>query len=258
MHGWFFESHVDVLQLLLDKENTSNFVLLHTAALDMILTHCNAAECIIELGSWLGRSAEYFARNAPNAVIFAIDIWDNSVILADKHYCNNPENMAILNVGPLHERFMSNMWEYKYQVKDGKVKGMLPMHMDAVEGLRILKDAGVEPDVVYVDASHHFDGVYRDIGMTLDLFPGAHIVGDDYDYPDVRRAVQQLARERNLDVFESGNKCWTFSRDLCLQQRKKRKLKEEELEKSTVRSVQRPRIEGKQSLKDLLNQYKKK
>ncbi|CAM9860575.1 unnamed protein product, partial [Ectocarpus fasciculatus] len=191
VHGWFFESHVNVMKLLLDKEKTA---------------------CIIELGSWLGRSGEYFARSAPNAVIFAVDLWDNAVILADKHYCSNPENLAILNVGPLHDRFMSNMWEYKYNVNDGKARGIVPMHMDAIDGLVLLKSAGVKPDLIYVDASHHYDGVYRDIKKTLELFPDAHIVGDDYDYPDVRRAVQDCAKENKLEVFESGNKCWTYSR----------------------------------------------
>ena len=219
--------------------------------------YCTA--CIIELGSWLGRSAEYFARNAPNAIIFAVDLWDNSVILADKHYCSNPENLAILNVGPLHDRFMSNMWEYKYQTVDKAVKGILPMRMDAVEGLKILKKLGVHPDLVYVDASHHYEGVHRDITVTLDLFPDAHIVGDDYDYPDVRRAVQECARQHKLDVYEAGNKCWTYSRQYCLQQKKKRKLESEsKVSEDANRYVQRPRVEGKRSLGDLLKQYKKK
>jgi hypothetical protein len=238
VHGWFFSSHVNVLTILLDKEKT---------------------ECVIELGSWLGRSAEYFARNAPNAVIFAVDIWDNSVILQDKHYCMNPENLAILNVGPLHERFMSNMWEYKYQIsKDGTVRGMLPLRMDAVAGLRLLKEAGVVPDVVYVDANHHFEGVYRDISATIELFPNAHIVGDDYDYPDVRRAVLLCAKEHNLGIYESGNKCWTYSKDFCRRELKKRKHDEEETEKQPAAKPQRAKLGGNESLKDLLKMYKKR
>ena len=217
------------------------------------------AACIIELGSWLGRSGEYFARSAPNAVIFAVDLWDNDVILADKHYCSNPENLAILNVGPLHDRFMSNMWEYKYSIKNGTARGIVPVHMDAIEGLELLKNAGVKPDLVYVDASHHYDGVYRDIKKTLELFPGAHIVGDDYDYPDVRRAVQDCAKESNLEIFESGNKCWTYSREHCLHQRSKRKREEEQEEESAAKAKVTQRLpEGKRSLKDMLKQYKKK
>jgi hypothetical protein len=219
-------------------------------------------ECIIELGSWLGRSAEYFARSAPNALIFAVDLWDNAVILADKHYCGNPENLAILNVGPLYDRFMSNMWEYKLRVVDGKPKGILPMRMDAMEALRVLKRAGVEPDLVYVDASHHYDGVYRDIKVTLELFPRAHIVGDDFDYPDVRRAVEQCATEYNLEIFVAGNKCWTYSRNYCLERRHKRAVEEEKEEHadssaSWYQSLSRPPARGIESVRDLMARYKR-
>jgi hypothetical protein len=155
---------------------------------------------------------------------------------------------------------MSNMWEYKNRVVDGKPMGILPMRMDAMEALRVLKKAGVEPDLVYVDASHHYDGVYRDIKATLELFPKAHIVGDDFDYPDVRRAVQQCATESNLEIFVAGNKCWTYSRDFCLEKRNKRVIEEEKEERADSsaarnQSLNRPR--GTESVRDLMARYKR-
>ena len=88
-----------------------------------------------------------------------------------------------------------NLWNHKY---DGK-KGIIPMKMDGCEA-QILKEMGVEPDLLYIDASHHYDGVMKDVSTAIDLFPSAHIVGDDWEYPDVQRAVKDCAQNM---VFHS-------------------------------------------------------
>lgn len=52
--------------------------------------------CIIELGTWLGRSAMYFANKAPNAIIFTVDLWSNEFLLSDVHYTSSNQNIEIL------------------------------------------------------------------------------------------------------------------------------------------------------------------
>lgn len=52
--------------------------------------------CIVELGTWLGRSATYFALKAPHAVIFTVDLWSNEFLLTDRHYTTSNQNIGNL------------------------------------------------------------------------------------------------------------------------------------------------------------------
>lgn len=55
---------------------------------------------------------------------------------------------------------------------------------------------GIKPDIIYIDADHHYDAAKSDILKSLELFPDAILVGDDYgNYEDVRRAVHECANE---------------------------------------------------------------
>lgn len=237
LHGWFFQSHIDVLKLLLDS-NT---------------------KCIVELGSWLGRSAQYFNRTVPNAIIFALDLWDDNVILNDSHYNSSAENMAILKAGPIYETFLSNMWESRCDILAGELKGIIPMKMDGCEGLELLASWGISPHLIYIDASHHYESVYKDVSTAIRLFPSAHIVGDDWDYKDVRRAVIDVANLSGKEIFEVGYKCWTYSKAECMKERQKRRKQDEMIEEEEKRRIdtQIQNLEfSKAPLKDLLKSYK--
>ena len=74
----------------------------------------------------------------------------------------------------------------------------------------MLKAAGVDPSVVYIDADHHYDGAYKDVRSTLEKFPKAIIVGDDWDYVDVRRAAKELSEEFGRDLYVEQGKCWAL------------------------------------------------
>ena len=39
---------------------------------------------------------------------------------------------------------------------------------------------GISPDVIYIDADHHYEPAKEDISTALELFPQATLVGDDY------------------------------------------------------------------------------
>lgn len=61
-HGWFYHAHQVVLKELLGP----------------------STRVVIELGTWLGRSTAFIADAAPNAVIFAVDLWDNDFVAAQQ------------------------------------------------------------------------------------------------------------------------------------------------------------------------------
>ena len=66
--------------------------------------------------------------------------------------------------------------------------------MLAAPSVRVPDDLiGIVPEVIYVDASHHYEDVLQDLSMCLARFPNARICGDDWDYPPVARAATDAA-----------------------------------------------------------------
>jgi hypothetical protein len=145
---------------------------------------------IVEVGSWIGRSSRYLANLAPRANVIAVDHWQGT-----------PEHQADPELAPaiprLYETFLSECWDYRSQI--------IPVRTDSIEGLRRIADAGLQPDLVYLDGDHSFDGVVADVRLVLDLFSRAVIVGNEWNRETVRAAVQTAVRERGLSCAWHGN-----------------------------------------------------
>ena len=178
-HGWFLETHVRVMERLLTDSTT----------------------CVVELGSWYGASTKWMADKAKNATIYAIDIWDENHIFRDNHYT---KEKSMIRKHPLYATFLRNLWDHRERV--------VPLRMRTTEGLQLLKDQGLEPDLIYIDADHHYPAVKADIANCLRLFPKALLVGDDYgNYDDVKRAVCECAFNHSKRVYVDQNHCWTYA-----------------------------------------------
>jgi Methyltransferase domain len=164
-HGWFLQTHKNVFSKIIKPK----------------------VKTIVEIGSWYGASTRWLAEHSSQSTkVYAIDLWDDEFIKRDNHY--GPQKYKFLRDHPLYPTFLVNLWEYKDRVT--------PIRMDGVLGLEYLKSKGVEPDIIYIDADHHYDAVKRDIQACLRLFPKAILVGDDYgNYEDVRRAVHECAND---------------------------------------------------------------
>src|SRR5262249_11728731 len=72
------------------------------------------------------------------------------------------------------------------------------------EGLQKIADYGLHPDVVFIDADHAYESVSADLRLARQLFPQARIIGDDYDYGDVHRAVDEFAASKGFQVEPIG------------------------------------------------------
>ncbi len=198
-HGWFFPPHRVVMSNLMSAETS----------------------CVLELGSWLGKSTRFIAERAPNAYVFAVDLWSNEHIRADPHYTDQggesafmahkaararqiEENLRIIDTAPIYDVFLKNLWAQRPaagstgtgtggQDRTPCNGGVVPMKMCCKDGIELLAAAGIVPDCIYVDASHHYDDVLQDLAMCLERFPSARICGDDWDYPPVQRAAVDAA-----------------------------------------------------------------
>jgi len=136
-------------------------------------------ECIVEIGSFVGRSTRALGDNTIGHV-HAIDHWDG------------PRDFEIpFNRAELYNRFRENM-------KDLLGDKVLPIKMDC-EDLDSLELA-CTPDMVFIDADHTTEAVIRDIRWAKKVIrrPGGLLCGHDADWPSVQEALRQELPYYNL------------------------------------------------------------
>lgn len=153
---------------------------------------------IVELGAWLGGSTRYILDHAPSATVITIDHWKGSL----EHHQQSPYTSKLPK---LYETFLVNCWKYKDR--------LIPMKTTTLQGLEEIYQAGLKPDVVYVDASHEYEAVVADLEKIHMLFPNTRIMGDDWSWPTVRAAVTDFAKRYNFKVIANDKKnFWRFER----------------------------------------------
>ena len=136
---------------------------------------------VLELGTWLGLSADWFARKCPHAHIICIDHWIGDADIARTR----------IPLPPLPEQWYANMWPWRHR--------MTAITADMADGVNQAAAHGIEPDIVYIDGAHDFASVQRDLSAVLDHFPNARILGDDWTFPTVREAVGDVLRQKKME-----------------------------------------------------------
>ncbi len=151
------------------------------------------AKLVVELGSWLGLSTRFIADHAPRATVVSIDTWEGS----PEH--KTQERFQKL-LPRLFETFQARCWDYRERV--------VPLRTNSLDGLRRVAEAGLNPDLVYIDAEHTYEAVSAELKLARELFPHALLCGDDYDWSGVRRAVNEFATNTGLVVDRHGARGW--------------------------------------------------
>ncbi len=156
------------------------------------------AKIIVELGTWRGMSTRFIADCAPNAIVIAVDHWEGS----DEHRENVTQNEKMTG---LMDMFFHDTWEYRARV--------IPLKARSVDGLKLIAELGISPDLIYIDADHSYEGAYADITSAHRIFPKATLIGDDFDWPGVRQAAVQAAHENDAGIEYLGGPvaaAWRF------------------------------------------------
>lgn len=147
-----------------------------------------SARIIVEIGDDQGRSTAGWLGLFPDAHVIAVD-----TRLGSPAHHADPRLM---------ETFQVNLWHERQR--------LTAIRASTLEGLKILQEFGVTPDVIYVDADHPTESVIADVSRSLDLFPNALVMGDDWTRPGIKLGVTTVASGRGLTVAACGP-VWWFS-----------------------------------------------
>jgi hypothetical protein len=148
---------------------------------------------VVELGAWLGLSSRFIADHAPRATVVSVDTWEGST----EHKTQERYTKLLPR---LFETFQARCWDHRERI--------VPVRTTSLDGLRRVADAGLEPDLVYVDAEHTYEAVSAELRLARTLFPHALLCGDDYDWSGVRLAVNEFAVGAGLVVDRYGARGW--------------------------------------------------
>lgn len=166
-HGWFLESN---------RENLYHFILQRKP------------QVVVELGTWLGASAIFMAQLLnEGAILYAVDDWR-----ADTDIYIQADASVRSKLTKLYQQFLSNV---KLQNLTHKIIPCRMKTLEAAEALDIIAD------LIYVDASHDEDSVYKDImAWYPKLSPNGLMCGDDWSFKSVQQAVKRAAAELNQQI----------------------------------------------------------
>jgi Methyltransferase domain len=165
-HGWFYNAR-QLQKIFSDEE----------------------PQVVLEVGSWLGKSTMWMAeRVSSEGKVYAVDHWLGS-------FEHQPGQGAYHQAVPfLYQQFLSNV------IHRGLAHKIIPVKMESGDAAEALKGE-VTPDLIYIDGSHDYDGVTRDLNLWYPYVQGKCVFcGDDWAWKTVRRAVEDFAGEHNLRV----------------------------------------------------------
>lgn len=171
-----------------------------------------AGECIVEIGSFKGKSACYLARGSKRGAavkVHCVDLWDlggqveyqlDDLDRIDRSRRNVPRGSDDPDTYGMFHR----------QIAQARVKSMIVEHkaasLDAAAAW-----AGPPIGLLFIDGDHTYDGALADVtAWTPHLAPGAWVCWHDYRrpnrFPDVQRAVDAwLAETSTVEVTRTAN-----------------------------------------------------
>jgi glycosyltransferase involved in cell wall biosynthesis len=153
-------------------------------------------QVLIEVGSFLGRSAAHMAKKLKemglDSALICVDTW-----LGDDEHWTIPEVRKLLRMHDgrpgFYYHFLGNMQ------LEGVARKVIPLPIDSISGARLLARLGIRADMIYIDGGHVEGEVYRDLRNYWTLLrPGGAMLADDYGdarFPGLQRDVDRFIRE---------------------------------------------------------------
>lgn len=153
----------------------------------------------VEIGTWKGRSARAIGDNLCScSYLWCIDVYDTrSDLISDTTHGDIVWAEAQNNLIDLIAR--------------GRV---LIRRFDSLTAAKLLTQAGIKPDFVFIDGSHGYESVRDDIRAWLPLLRERGVLcGHDYGvYPGVSQAVREAFGNGNGFKTVKGTSIWVRQR----------------------------------------------
>lgn len=157
-----------------------------------LASEINENGCIVELGSFLGKSAYALGMNKlPSVKLYCVDRWSSINKAANTLGGNSPPQGGDTSQIYSLESFKENMAEVKNL---HVIHAELPYDEDKI---KFEEDI----DLLYIDADHTYEGVKSNIKQWCGkVKPGGTIIFDDYtdEWSGVKQAVNEYATDNNL------------------------------------------------------------
>lgn len=178
----------------------------HSNIFEKLINDINP-KTIVEVGTWKGLSAINMAKvikkNTLNCKIYCIDTWLGALEFISGDLKNTKErNLMYKNGYPqIYYQFLSNV------VHNNVQDIIIPIPNTSLIGCKYLKNEGIIPELIYVDASHDEYDVYTDIKNYYELLKTGVIFGDDYyAWTGVKNAVDKFCLENKiyLEIYENN------------------------------------------------------
>lgn len=161
---------------------------------------------ILEIGVFLGGSLRQWLAASPDTVAVAVDPWPDlkripgNPRFVERHPIGRRHAEQLFRPGGLHDTFLASMWDLRDRV--------VPVRGTGLELLPTLRELGLRPDLIYVDA----DKKGAELPRCLELFPDALVGGDDWIWQDgrifpIREPARELARRQGR-VLKAIDNTW--------------------------------------------------
>jgi hypothetical protein len=160
---------------------------------------------IVEVGSWKGASAIHMAQTAGSLglrpTVICIDTWLGTF---ESYAWPHTQNSLLPRNGwPLvYYQFLANV------VRTGYGEQIVPLPQTSQIGLRLIRNSGIKPELIYVDASHDYIDVKQDLETSWECVAENGIIfGDDYQvWAGVTKAVDEFCISHNLILIGTAGK----------------------------------------------------
>lgn len=173
-----------------------------------IMLNANNLSTIIEVGSWKGASAINIVKilkeqGVKDPRVICIDTFLGSQEHWD--FDNVYHSLKFKNGRPtLYEQFLVNV------ISEGMEDNIIPLVQTSQHASIILKKLGVVVDLIYVDGSHEYEDVRRDLKDYWSLLKiDGFIFGDDWGWEGVNKAVKEFGKE--YEIY--ANHFWSIKKE---------------------------------------------
>jgi predicted O-methyltransferase YrrM len=164
---------------------------------------------IVEFGSWEGRSATAFLLEARRlglqSKIVCVDTWLGSSEHWQNRWPNSEWSFERLKVKNGEPRVLETFWQ---TIRDhGLTEKVSIVRAPTTFAAPFLKQEGILPELVYLDADHSFVAVLEDLRLARSVVrDGGVIAGDDFSWQSVRLALARFVAGGGDTVLTSKDR----------------------------------------------------